>query len=49
MNRSSMDRKVSSSHAQPTAAVGSAAFFLSDPGVDMGLIPWLNSYREVRF
>jgi protein-S-isoprenylcysteine O-methyltransferase Ste14 len=33
---------------RPTAAVGSAAFFLVGPGVFVGLIPWLLTRWQVR-
>src|SRR5919107_3042965 len=33
---------------RPTAAVGSALFFLLAPGVVMGLIPWLLTRWQVR-
>jgi hypothetical protein len=33
---------------RPTAAVGSALFFLLAPGVVMGLIPWLLTRWQAR-
>jgi hypothetical protein len=33
---------------RPTAAVGSAVFFLVGPGIMVGLIPWLLTGWQVR-